>query len=151
MSIVSSFSRDLQWSQEKTETMLMQNLGGQTKSIMVFSKVAYCSALPPFDHLNASHPLQPGESNALVLRFYENTHFANKWYEGERLDTWLNCKKQHTPTCSGAQQPYSQVFLYGSPIRALGLFLLRTFDRPKGNSIISQLQQMKYNLYCLHL
>ena len=28
-------------SQEKLETMLMQNLGGQTKSIMAFSKVAY--------------------------------------------------------------------------------------------------------------
>ena len=26
---------------EKLETMLMQNLGGQTKSIMVFSEVAY--------------------------------------------------------------------------------------------------------------
>ena len=33
-----------EWSQEKTKTMLMQNLGGgaggQTKSIMAFSKVA---------------------------------------------------------------------------------------------------------------
>ena len=28
-------------SQEKLETMLMRNLGGQTKSIMVFSEVAY--------------------------------------------------------------------------------------------------------------
>ena len=28
-------------SQEKLETMLIQNLGGQTKSIMVFSEVAY--------------------------------------------------------------------------------------------------------------
>ena len=28
---------------EKLETMLMQNLGGQTKSIMVFSEVAYYS------------------------------------------------------------------------------------------------------------
>ena len=26
----------------KTKTMLMQNFGGQTKSIMVFSEVAYC-------------------------------------------------------------------------------------------------------------
>ena len=34
-------SWDLQWSQEKTKTMLMQNLGGQTKSIMVFSEGAY--------------------------------------------------------------------------------------------------------------
>ena len=33
---------DLQWSQEKRKTMLVQNLGGQTKSIMVFSEVAYC-------------------------------------------------------------------------------------------------------------
>jgi len=30
--------------QEKLETMLMQNLGGQTKSIMVFSEVAYIAA-----------------------------------------------------------------------------------------------------------
>ena len=29
-------------SQEELETMLMQNLGGQTKNIMVFSEVAYC-------------------------------------------------------------------------------------------------------------
>ena len=42
ISTVSSFSWDLQWSQEKIKTMLMQNLGGhaQTKSIMVFLKVA---------------------------------------------------------------------------------------------------------------
>ena len=33
---------DLQWSQEKTKTMLLQNLGGQTKSIMVFSEMSYC-------------------------------------------------------------------------------------------------------------
>ena len=39
-SIVSSFSWDLQWSQEKTKAMLMQNLGGQTKSIMLFSGMA---------------------------------------------------------------------------------------------------------------
>ena len=31
ISIVSSFSRYLQWSQEKTKTMLMQNLGGTNK------------------------------------------------------------------------------------------------------------------------
>ena len=29
-------------SREKLETMLMQNFGAQTKSIMVFSEVAYC-------------------------------------------------------------------------------------------------------------
>ena len=40
-SIVSSFSWDLQWSQEKTKTMLMQNLGAQTKSITVFCEMAY--------------------------------------------------------------------------------------------------------------
>ena len=39
--IVSSFTWDLQWPHEKTKTMLMQNLGGQTKSIMVFSELAY--------------------------------------------------------------------------------------------------------------
>ena len=40
ISIVVVFSGDRCKSQEKLETMLMQNLGGQTKSIMVFSKVA---------------------------------------------------------------------------------------------------------------
>ena len=39
--IVSSFSWDLQWFQEKTKTRLMQTLEGQTKSIMVFSEVAH--------------------------------------------------------------------------------------------------------------
>ena len=38
--VVSSFPWDLQWSQEKTKTMLMQNFGGQRKSIMVFSEMA---------------------------------------------------------------------------------------------------------------
>ena len=38
---------DLQWSQEKTKTMLMQNLRGQTKSIMVFSEVAYNALSQP--------------------------------------------------------------------------------------------------------
>ena len=32
---------DIQWSQEKIKTMLMQSFGGQTKSIIVFLKVAY--------------------------------------------------------------------------------------------------------------
>ena len=41
ISIVFVFSWDHYKSQEKLETMLMQNLGGQTKSIMVFSEVAY--------------------------------------------------------------------------------------------------------------
>ena len=41
ISIVSSFSWDLKWPQEKTKTMLMQNLGAKTKSIMVFSELAY--------------------------------------------------------------------------------------------------------------
>ena len=41
ISIVSSFSWDLQWSREKTITKHMQNLVGQTKSIMVFSELAY--------------------------------------------------------------------------------------------------------------
>ena len=40
ISIISSFSWDLHWSQEKTKTMHVQNLGRQTKSIMVFSEVA---------------------------------------------------------------------------------------------------------------
>ena len=43
MSIVFVFSWDDCKSQEKLETMHMQNLGGQTKTIMVFSEVAYCS------------------------------------------------------------------------------------------------------------
>ena len=41
ISIVFVFSWDRCKSQEKLETMRMQNLGEQTKSIMVFSKVAY--------------------------------------------------------------------------------------------------------------
>ena len=41
ISIVFVFSWDRCNSREKLETMLMQNLGGQTKSIMVFSEVAY--------------------------------------------------------------------------------------------------------------
>ena len=41
ISIVFVLSWDHCKSQEKLETMLMQNLGGQTKSIMVFSGVAY--------------------------------------------------------------------------------------------------------------
>ena len=41
MSIVFVFSWDYPISQEKLKTMLMQNLGGQTKNIMVFSEVAY--------------------------------------------------------------------------------------------------------------
>jgi len=41
MGSVPSFSWYLQWSQEKTKTMLMQNLGRQTKNIMVFSEMAY--------------------------------------------------------------------------------------------------------------
>ena len=39
--IVFVFSWDDCKSQEKLETMLLQNLGAQTKSIMVFSEVAY--------------------------------------------------------------------------------------------------------------
>ena len=35
-----------QWSQENTKTRLMQNLEGQTKNIMVVSKVAYWRFLP---------------------------------------------------------------------------------------------------------
>ena len=43
------FSWDHCKSQEKLETMLMQNLGGQTKSIMVFFEVAYCSDFPLYN------------------------------------------------------------------------------------------------------
>ena len=39
--ICSIFSWDLQWSQEKIKTMLMQNFGGQTRSIMVFLTLVY--------------------------------------------------------------------------------------------------------------
>ena len=49
ISIVSSFSWKLQRSLEKTKAMLMQNLGEQTQSIMVFSEVAYF-------HLNGCAP-----------------------------------------------------------------------------------------------
>ena len=36
---------DIKWSHEKIKTMLMQNFGGQTKSIMEFLKVAYATSL----------------------------------------------------------------------------------------------------------
>ena len=59
ISIVSSFSRDLtsQWSQDKTKTMLLQNMEGHTKSIMVFSKVAY-KALPIIALLNDERSIE---------------------------------------------------------------------------------------------
>ena len=41
ISIIFVFSWDHCKSQEKLETMLIQNLGEQTKSVMVFSKMAY--------------------------------------------------------------------------------------------------------------
>ena len=41
ISIVFVFSSDHCKLQEKLETMFTQNLGGQTKSVMVFSEVAY--------------------------------------------------------------------------------------------------------------
>ena len=41
INIVSIFSWDLQWSQEKIKTMLMQNFGVQKNNIMVLLKVAY--------------------------------------------------------------------------------------------------------------
>ena len=41
ITIVFVFSWDHFKSQEKLQTMLMQNLGGQTKSIMVFFEVVY--------------------------------------------------------------------------------------------------------------
>ena len=45
ISIVFIFSWDHFKSQEKLDTMLIQNLRGQTKSVMVFSEVAFCAAL----------------------------------------------------------------------------------------------------------
>ena len=42
INIVSIFPRDLQWFQEKIKTMHMKYFGGQTNSITVFFKVAYC-------------------------------------------------------------------------------------------------------------
>ena len=44
ISIASVNSWDHCKSQEKLETMLMQNLGGQKKSILVFCEVAYCQS-----------------------------------------------------------------------------------------------------------
>jgi len=41
INILSGFSWDLQWSQEKTRTMQMRSLGGQTGSIMVFTEMTY--------------------------------------------------------------------------------------------------------------
>ena len=45
ISIVFVFFWDHCKSQEKLETMLTQNLGEQTKSIVVLSRVAYCHQL----------------------------------------------------------------------------------------------------------
>ena len=40
VNIVSIFSWELQWSQEKIKTMLIQNFGVQNKNIIVFLQVA---------------------------------------------------------------------------------------------------------------
>ena len=69
--MVSGFSRDLQWSQEKIKTMLMQNLGGQTKSIMVFSELAYftvvCLVAWPMNESEARLDLVLIETSLLFL------------------------------------------------------------------------------------
>ena len=60
ISIVFVFSRDHCKSQEKLETMLMQNLGAQTKSIMVFSRVAYSTATHHSKQLlSVDHHIKP--------------------------------------------------------------------------------------------
>ena len=63
MSIVSSFSWELQWSEEK---MLMQNLGGQTKSIMVFSELAYCELSEHFLHNRRTHDFEKDVTITLI-------------------------------------------------------------------------------------
>ena len=44
ISIILTLTLTLTKSQKKIKTMLMQSFGGQTKSIMVFLKVAYCKS-----------------------------------------------------------------------------------------------------------
>ena len=65
ISVVFVFSWDHCKSQEKLETMLMQNLGTQTKSIMVFSEVAYWksgSSMSPNPPLPLKEPSQHSTS-----------------------------------------------------------------------------------------
>ena len=62
--IVFVFSSDHCNSQEKLKTMLTQNLGGQTKSIMVFSEVAYIKLTEESEVQGYKIP-----SNSLVINF----------------------------------------------------------------------------------
>ena len=62
--IVFVFSSDHCNSQEKLETMLKQNLGGQTKSIRVFSEVAYIKLTEESEVQGSKIP-----SNSLVINF----------------------------------------------------------------------------------
>ena len=64
ISIVFVFSWDHCKSQGKLETMLMQNLGRQTKSIMVFSGVAYLFCL----HKQRKHHSSPQSCNSFSQR-----------------------------------------------------------------------------------
>ena len=68
MSIVFSFSSDLQWSQEKIKTMLMQNFGGKTEYYGIgFLKTAcYCLALLPSPPPPPRPTLQQRELHALL-------------------------------------------------------------------------------------
>ena len=79
ISIVSSFSWDLQWSEEKTKTMLMQNLGGQTKSIMVFSEMAYANQIYVNTDVLAFHLRQIASKtfNLTCIKFVQNKAIEN--------------------------------------------------------------------------
>ena len=94
VSIVSSFSRDLQWSQEKTKTMLMQNLGGQTKSIMLFSELAYWLAVM----VCVINGFRPEKCKRIDL--FSHAHnipisaVTFSW-GGGGVETHIFCKKKH--------------------------------------------------------
>ena len=83
-SIVSTFSWDLKWSQEKTKTMVMQNLGGQTKSIMTFSEVAYrvfsrdvtAAMLVSLNKETAAMLVSPTKPPGIELYYHANLFFC---------------------------------------------------------------------------
>ena len=71
ISIVFVFSRHHCKAQEKLETMLMQNFGGQTKSIMVFSEVAYSNIPGVQEKLKADMSNFFGKPNISKVKFAE--------------------------------------------------------------------------------
>ena len=74
INIVSIFSWDLLWSQGKIKAILFKNLKGQTKSIMVFLKVAYWQNSRQYRALPAKKTNNPFHMNANIcdpLSFFD--------------------------------------------------------------------------------